>query len=101
MEPTNNYVVGGVLGLFLLGVVGIIAWMGILTQNKDKGAEIQKSLTIIASLTGVLVFLFGVAAYVYFTANVNYLTPFLFVLSFVNLFLSIYAVSAASLSVTS
>lgn len=87
------------LGIGLLGIVGISLALGFLTQNKDNGAEIQKNLGIIAGVTGILVVIFGVVAYIYFTANINYLPPFLLVMTFVNMLLSIFAVSAASLQV--
>lgn len=87
------------LGIGLLGIVGISLALGFLTQNKDNGAEIQKNLGIIAGVTGILVLLFGVVAYIYFTANINYLPPFLLVMTFVNMLLSVFAVSASSLQV--
>ena len=87
------------LGIGVLGIVGISMALGFLTQNKDNGADIQKNLGIIAGITGILVILFGVVAYIYLTANINYMGPFVLVMSFVNLLLSIFAVSAASLQV--
>lgn len=87
------------LGVGILGIVGISLALGFLTQNKDNGAEIQKNLGIIAGTTGILVILFGVVAYIYFTANINYMGPFVLVMSFVNLLLSIFAISAASLQI--
>jgi|UniRef100_A0A6C0HG30 hypothetical protein len=87
------------LGIGVLGIVGISMALGFLTQNKDNGADIQKNLGIIAGITGILVILFGVVAYIYLTANINYMGPFVLVMSFVNLLLSVFAVSAASLQV--
>ena len=85
------------LGLGLVGIIAIIIWMAFLTQNKDNGAEIQKNLAIVAGVTGILIGLFAAAAYIYFTANTNYLTPFLLVMTFINLFLSLFATSASTL----
>lgn len=87
------------LGVGILGILGISLTLGFLTQNKDNGAEIQKNLGIVAGVTGILVILFGVVAYIYFTANINYMGPFVLVMTFVNLLLSIFAVSAASLQI--
>jgi membrane-associated HD superfamily phosphohydrolase len=87
------------LGIGILGIVGISLTLGFLTQNKDNGSEIQKNLGIVAGVTSILVILFGSVAYMYFTANVNLLPPFVLVMTFVNLLLSIFAVSAASLQV--
>ena len=85
------------LGLGLIGIIAIIIWMAFLTQNKDNGAEIQKNLAIVAGVTGILIGIFAAAAYIYFTANTNYLTPFLLVMTFINLFLSLFATSASTL----
>lgn len=90
------------LGLGLAGTVGLIIWLGILTSgltNKNNGAEIQKTLGIITAVVAILVFLFGASAYVYFMSNTLYLTPFLLVMTFINMGLSVIAVSTASLGV--
>jgi hypothetical protein len=81
------------------GIIGILVWLGVLTQDKDNAAEIRKNLAIVGGVTGILVFVFAAAAYVYFMANINYLTPFLLIMTFVNLFLSLYATAAASLQI--
>ena len=83
----------------IIGIVGLTITMGFLTQNKDNGSEIQKNLGIVAGVTGILVILFGVVAYMYFKANVGYLPDFVLIMSFVNLLLSVFAVSAASLQI--
>jgi len=87
------------LGLGLAGIVSIIVWLGFLTQNKDNGAEIQRNLAIVSAVVAVLVFLFGGAAYIYFMSNTVYLLPFLLIMSFINMALSVIAVSTASLGV--
>ncbi len=88
------------LGTGLAGILAIISWLGYLTQNKDNSADIQKNLGIISAVTAILIGLFGGAAYLYFNANLNILPPFLLIMTFVNLFLSTFAVSAASLQIT-
>ena len=87
------------LGVGVFGILGVGIGLGVVTQNKDNGAEIQKSLGIIAGVTGVLILIFGVIAYMYFSANINYMAPFVLIMTFVNLFMSIFAVSASSLQV--
>ena len=87
------------LGVGILGILGISLTLGFLTQNKDNGAEIQKNLGIVAGVSGILVILFGVVAYIYFTTNINYMGPFVLIMTFVNLLLSIFAISAASLQI--
>jgi hypothetical protein len=88
------------LTLGLLGLIAVITWLGFLTNNKDNANEIQKNLGIISAVTGVLILIFGGASYMYFTTDVNALTPFLLIMTFVNMFLSLVAVSAASLGIT-
>jgi hypothetical protein len=87
------------LGVGVSGILGVGIGLGFLTQNKDNGAEIQKNLGIIAGVTGILILLFGVVAYMYFSSHINYMAPFVLIMTFVNLFMSIFAVSAASLQV--
>jgi len=83
----------------LLGIVAILMWLSFLTQNKDNATEIRKILAIVAGVNGVMVLIFGVAAYVYFSANTMYLTPFLLIMTFINLFLSLFAISSSVLQV--
>jgi len=87
------------LGVGVSGILGVGIGLGFLTQNKDNGAEIQKNLGIIAGVTGILILLFGVVAYMYFSSHINYMAPFVLIMTFVNLFMSIFAVSASSLQV--
>jgi len=82
------------------GLLGLTIALGLATQNKDNASEIQKTLVIIAILSCVLVAVFGVVAYLYLSVNQNYVSPFLFVLSFVNLFLGVFAVSCSTLQVS-
>jgi len=83
----------------LLGLLGIILWLSFLTQNKDNATEIRKILAIVAGVNGIMVTIFGVAAYVYFSANTMYLTPFLLIVTFLNMFLSLFAISSSALQV--
>jgi hypothetical protein len=94
----SNWLVWVMLLIALGGIVGLTVWLGFLTQNKDNASEIQKSLTIVSVITVVIVGLFGAAAYIYLSANVAYATPFILVMTFVNLALSTIAVSVASLN---
>lgn len=89
------------LGLGLIGILALTIVVGtVFVQDKNDGAQINKQLSIIGSVTGILVVMLGAAAYMYFTANINYMPSFLFVMTFLNMFLSVFAVSAASLQVS-
>jgi len=87
------------LGVGVSGILGVGIGLGFLTQNKDNGAEIQKNLGIIAGVTGILILIFGIVSYMYFSSHINYMAPFVLIMTFVNLFMSVFAVSAASLQV--
>ena len=87
----------GLLVIGVLGIVGVSVALGFLTQNKDNGAEISKNLSIIGGTTGIIIIIFGIASYIYFSAHINHMAPFVLIMSFVNLFLSIFAISASSL----
>jgi hypothetical protein len=98
---SSDYALWVMLVVGLLGIVGLIVWLGILSanNNKDNASDIQKNLGIIASITAILVGLFGGAAYIYFSANVNYLSPFLLILGFVNMFLGVFATSVSTFGI--
>jgi hypothetical protein len=95
----TDIIVRVLLVVGILGIVGISIALGFLTQNKDHGSEIQKNLAIVAGVTGILVLLFGCVAYMYLTANINYMAPFVLIMTFINLFMGMFAISAASLQV--
>jgi uncharacterized membrane protein len=87
------------LGLGLTGIVSLVVWLGFLTQNKDNASEIRKNLGIVGGITAVLVGIFAVVSYIYFTVNPGYIPMFALILTFINLFLSTFAVASSSLSV--
>jgi hypothetical protein len=95
MEASTT--VNVLLGIGVVGIVAITITLGFLTQNKDNGAEISKNLAIIGGTTAIIVLIFAVVSYIYFSANINYMAPFVLIMTFVNLFLGIFAVSASSL----
>jgi hypothetical protein len=96
----NDILIWIMLGLGLAGIVGLFIYIAYMPQNKDNAGEIQKNLAIITGISAVIVGIFGVTAYIYFSANVAYLSPFVLIMTFINLFLSVTAVSAASLNIS-
>jgi hypothetical protein len=84
------------LGLGCLGIVGVAIGMGFLTRDKDKAEEITTKLSVICGVVVFLCILFAIAAYIYFSSYPAYLTNFVLVMTFVNLALSMFAVSAAT-----
>lgn len=101
MAEGSDYAIWALLGLGIAGIIAVIIWMGVKPPNKDDGAQIKVFLGIIGLVTGIIILILGAAAYMYFTANINYMPSFLFIMSFLNMFLSVFAVSAASLQVSS
>jgi hypothetical protein len=95
----TDTVVWVLLGLGLTGIVSLVVWLGFLTQNKDNASEIRKNLGIVGGITAVLVGIFAVVSYIYFTVNPGYIPMFALILTFINLFLSTFAVASSSLSV--
>lgn len=100
METSSFSVSGIMLGFGLVGVIAIIILLAVMPQRPDDANEIKKNIGIIAAVTGIITGIFGAAAYVYFTANTNLLLPFLLIMAFVNLFLSLLAVSVSTLNLT-
>lgn len=87
------------LSLILLGLLGIYLYIGLNAGKADTANEVSKHIAIIAGTTGALLILFTVLAFYYFSANVNYATPYLLIMSGVNSFLSLLALSVASIQV--
>jgi hypothetical protein len=84
-------------GVFGLGLLSLYLYIGFGSSQTDNASEINKQIGIVAGVTTVLVLLFGVITYVYFSVNVNYITPYLLVSNNINLLLSIIAVAISSL----
>lgn len=98
---SGSIVMKVMLGLGITGILGIIIFLSQMpVSNPDHANQIQINLGIVTGVTAVIMLLFGGAAYMYFTTDVNALTPFLLIMTFVNMFLSLVAVSAASLGIT-
>lgn len=81
-------------------IIVITGWMSSLTQRKDQGQQIKTELAGVSVITIILCAVFGFAAYVYFSSYPAYLTNFILVISFINLALSVFAVSVATINVT-
>jgi hypothetical protein len=87
------------LGLILLGLLGIYLYIGLSAGKQDNANEVSKHIAIISGTTGGLLVLFTALSFYYFTANVNYATPYLLIMTGVNSFLSLLAVSVATIQV--
>lgn len=85
------------LGLFGLGVLGLYMYIGLMSSNINSAAEINKQIIIVSSVTGILTIIFGFLTFIYFSINVNYVTPFLLISNTVVLTISLIALSVASL----
>lgn len=95
----SDPIIWTLLGLGLTGIIAILTWLGFLTQNKDNASEIRKNLGIVGGISAILIGIFGFVAYMYFIQNPGYIPFFTLIMIFVNLFLSVFAVSASSLSI--
>jgi len=96
--PSNIPVIV-MLSTSLAGIIGIFGWVISMTQHQDNAAEIKKNLAVVSSIVSILVIILGGAAYIYFMSDTTMLIPFLIIMTFINLALSLIAVSTASLSV--
>lgn len=95
----SDPIIWTLLGLGLTGIIAILTWLGFLTQNKDNASEIRKNLGIVGGISAILIGIFGFVAYMYFIQNPGYTPFFTLIMIFVNLFLSVFAVSASTLSI--
>ena len=98
---SSNTGVWSFLIIFMIGLIGLYIYIGVYVGDKDTNNDVRKHLIIIGSLTGVITFFFGIISFFYFAANQRYVTEFLLLMNFVTLFVSIFALSAASLQVLS
>lgn len=99
MPINSNTVAVGLLSFVLLGLIGIYGYIGVMAGKVDNANEVSKHIGIIAGTTGILLIIFTVLSFYYFTTNVTYATPYLLIMSGVNIFLSLLAVSVASIQV--
>jgi hypothetical protein len=87
--------------LFILGAFAGIAGVGYALSNvvgdKNNLNDIQRNVGIIAGVTLVIVLLLGGLTYLYIRTNPQSFVPFVLIATFINLELSIIAVSAAVL----
>jgi hypothetical protein len=97
---TSSVVQYVLLALGCVGIFAVIIMMGLASQSKDKSDEIKKQLGAIFAITFILCALFALAAYIYFSSYPSYLTNFVLVMTFVNLALSIFAVSVSTINVS-
>jgi hypothetical protein len=96
---SSQYIPMGLLSLILLSFFGIYLYIGLSAGNSANANEISKHIAVISGSTGALLILFTVLSFYYFSANVNYATPYLLIMSGVNSFLSLLALSVASVQV--
>jgi len=91
----------GLLTTILLCFVGIYLYIGLKAGDTQNANELGKHIAIIAGSTGALLILFTVLSFYYFTSgtNINYATPYLLIMTGVNSFLSLLALSVASIQV--
>jgi hypothetical protein len=100
MASLGEGITWSLLGLGVFGVAFCMYWIATNAPNPNAN-EIRKNLGIVGGVSGGAVLIFAIAAYIYFSTHVNYLTPFLLIMTFVNLALSVFAVSASTLQITS
>ena len=100
MTSTGDIATWITLGLGIALIIVSLIFVGMSSPDKNAN-EIRKNLGVVAGMSGGGVLAFGIASYIYFSTHVNYLTPFLLIMTFVNLALSVIAVSISSLKVTS
>lgn len=95
----NQIVSISLLTLTSLGVIGLYIYIGLSAGKLDSANEVSKQIAIIGGTTGTIVLLFTILSYYYFTTNPNSSTAYLLISQGVNLFLSLFALSVASIQV--
>jgi hypothetical protein len=101
MASTLDIVSVTMLALILGGLVGLYIYVGMSSPNADNANEINKHITIIAGTLAGLIIISTALSFYYFTTaeHLKDATAFLLVMNGVNIFLSLFAVSAATIQV--
>ena len=88
--------------LLILGNIGTIVVLVLTGKYTEAsvGTNIQKNIIVLASVTAVLILMFAIAAYIYFISNLNYATPFIIIMTFINLFINGISTTASILHFT-
>ena len=85
-----------ILVLALIGTIVILVLLAQLQKQKDMNADVEKTIVVYATISAVILGGFGVSSYIYFTYNIEYSTPFIIIMSFINTFLSIVALASST-----
>lgn len=99
MVDTNQVVSISLITLIIVGLAGLYLYIGLKAGKADSANEVSKHIAIVSGSTGALVILFTLLSFYYFTANINYATPYLLIMSGVNTFLSLIALSVGTIQV--
>lgn len=86
--------------LLVAGLAGVVYTLGLFVGDRDNLAEIQKKLAIISGTSSAIILMLGIFSYLYLRVNPGAFVPFVLVMLFLNLELSLVAVSASVLQKT-
>jgi uncharacterized membrane protein len=101
LDPSSNLPLKILMAFVVVGIVALFMTLGFLSpniDNPDNANEIKKNLGIISVVLAIIVGILGIVSYMYFTANPAYITQFTILVVFVNMFLSLFALSASTLN---
>lgn len=96
----SDYVQITLIVILIAGLAGVIYTLGLFVGDKDNLSEIQKKLAIISGSSSALILMLGIFTYLYLRVNPGAFVPFVLVMLFVNLELSLTAVSVSVLQKT-
>lgn len=101
MASTLDIVSVVMLVIILGGLIGLYIYIGMSSSKLDNANEINKHIAIIAgTLAGLMLIFTGLSFYYFTTAeHLKDATAYLLVMSGINIFLSLFAVSSATLQV--
>lgn len=89
--------------MIIFGIALIVTYILFFTtgSNFENSNDVNKHIIIVSIPTAILTLLYGGITYLYFSANVNYVTPFLLISNTITLAISLIALSISSIRVTS
>lgn len=83
--------------LSISGLGGVIYVLGTFAGDKNNLNDVQRNMAIITAVSSVVVLMLGIFSYLYIRINPQSFVPFVLVMMFINLEISLIAVSASVL----
>ena len=83
--------------ILAIGLIVCYIYMGGKLGDKDINNDLSKNLTIIAIITGICTFIWGVLTYFFFMSNTNHVIPYLLISQSFVMFISLFSLAVSTI----